>query len=107
MNDHRYAWKMTAGLLCRFGTDWENSMLFASEAVVDGVVFVDGGCLRHTDTSVHTYAPYCNGIRLECCPVLNNVRRGGMRRASCARASYSGWKYWMCCHDRIILYKRI
>lgn len=38
MNDHKYAWKRSAGLLRRFGTDWENSLLFASEAVVEGVV---------------------------------------------------------------------
>ena len=82
-------------------------MLFASEAVMEGGVFVDGGCLRHTDTSVQIYAPYCNGIRLECCPVLYNVRRGGMRRASCAHTSYSGWKCWMFYHSRIILCMRI
>ena len=45
---------------------------------MEGVVFVDGGCLRHTATSVHIYARYCNGIRLECCPVLFDARRGGI-----------------------------
>ena len=91
---------MAAGLLCCFGTDWENSMLFASEAVMEGVVFRQWGLpSTYRYVSAYIYAPYCNGIRLKCCPILLNASRGGMRCASCAHTSYSRWEkdfFWIC-----------
>jgi len=43
MSGHICAWKRAAALLCRFGTDRSNSMLFASKCRDRGGVSVDGG----------------------------------------------------------------
>ena len=70
--------------------------LLANAVIEEGFPSM-GVCLPYTATRAHICAPYCNGMRLECCRVPFVAQSGGMRRSG--NAHYQ--QFWVEMQDML------